>query len=228
MGSRFSNTYASPSNSPRSSTRPPSPILTMPSDVSFYYRSKIFWSYFNTWFSSKEATYLFITFNLESIRDKLYNTSNKKEIYSIFYYIHSMLSQKIKEVHLSNSSRHPVLYWKENYTCNTWTTYNMATSNYRLFDSAGYFYQICSDLLRYIPSDFSKDKECHQKSITESIYYSKLSHCCYTISDQYNNCSIVIETLTQTKYQSLCDQIRSYSSEHLIEKESTILMILSR
>ena len=236
MGSRFSNTssgsipgkLSSPSTSPRSSSRPPSPVLDTPSDVSFYYRSKMFWCYFDTWMSSKEGAYFLFVFREETAIETLQHTRNKEEVYSIFYYLHSILSKKIKQVHKSNASRHPLLYWKEHSTEDTFSEYNVAVSNYRLFDSAGCFYQTCSDLLRYIPSDLRKDKQIHREAAKESIYYSKLAHCCYTISDQYSNCSVVIERLKNTTYQSLGDQIRSYSSEQLIEQEPSILMILSR
>jgi len=235
MGSRFSNTFgsipnklSSPSTSPRSSSRPPSPVLDTPSDVSFYYRGKMFWSYFDTWMSSKEGAYFLFVFREETAIEKLQHTRNKEEVYSIFSYLHSILSKKFKEVHLSKSCRHPLLYWRENYTGKTFPEYNTAISNYRLFDSAGCFYQTCSDLLRYIPSDYRKDKEVHREAAKETIYYSKLAHCCYTISDQYSNCSVVIETLNNPKYQSLGDQIRSYTSDLLIEQEPSILMILCR
>ena len=78
MGSRFSNTFgsipnklSSPSTSPRSSSRPPSPVLDTPSDVSFYYRSKMFWSYFDTWMSSKEGACFLFVFREETAIEKL-------------------------------------------------------------------------------------------------------------------------------------------------------------
>ena len=233
MGSRFSNASgfnsnkASPSTTPRSSNRPPSPVLDSPSDVSFYYRSKMFWSYFDSWLESKEGTYFLFVFRDEEAIKNLTCTRDKEEVYSIFSYLHSLLSKKIREVHLSKSCRHPLLYWRENYTGKTFPEYNTAISNYRLFDSAGCFYQTCSDLLRYIPSTLRKDKASHREAVKESMQYSKLSHCCYTISDQYSNCSVVMERLRQFRYQSLAEQIRACDKETLLEKESYILSILS-
>ena len=236
MGSRFSNASTSgfisgkpsPSTTPRSSNRPPSPVLDSPSDVSFYYRSKMFWSYFDSWLESKEGTYFLFVFRDEAAVKKLTCTRNKEEVYSIFSYLHSVLSKKIREVHLSKSCRHPLLYWRENYTGKTFPEYNAAISNYRLFDSAGSFYQTCSDLLRYIPSTLRKDKACHQEAVKESMQYSKLSHCCYIISDQYSNCSVVMERMRQSRYQSLAEEIRSCDKETLLENESYILSILSQ
>ncbi len=221
MGSRFSiNSSVSPSTSPRSSNRPPSPTLESPSDVTFYYRSKPFWTYYDDWLSSKEGTYLLFTYSNESIRQRLYQSRNKEEICSLLLYFHHMISQRIQQVHQDKTSRHPMVYWKQHYSGQTWPEYNTAISNYRLFDSAGYFYQTCSDLLRYIPYELRKSSSCHKEATDESIYYSKLSRCCYTLSRQYSNCAVVIEKLSQSQHSSLVQRLERCSAEEIQEKHS--------
>ncbi len=221
MGSRFSTTYVSPSSSPRSSNRPPSPTLETASDVTFYYRSNLFWTYYDNWLSSKEGTYLLFTFSNEPVRTRLYESRNKEEICSLLYYFHTMITQRIQQVHIDKSSRHPIVYWKQHYTGQTWPEYNQATSNYRLFDSAGYFYQTCSDLLRYIPYELRKSQSCLKEASEEILYYSKLSRCCYIISEQYSNCAVVIEKLSH--YSSLALQLQNSSNEELIRQEQVYL-----
>ena len=224
MGSRFSINYVSPSTSPRSANRPPSPVLESPSDVTFYHRSKPFWDYYDAWLNGKEGTYCLFLFANDPIRERLHLTRDKEEIYSIFYYLHSVISHQLQQAHQDKSSRHPIVYWKQHSTGQVWPEYNKATSNYRLFDSAGYFYQTCSDLLRYIPKTLYNEER--QEASKEVIYYSKLSRCCYTISDQYANCAIIIEKLSQPKYSSLSKRISVLSKEDLLQEEGVLLQMI--